>query len=158
MESIRKSIEVDAPIGTVYNQWTQFEEFPKFMEGVKEVRQLSPKRLYWRAEVFGQEKEWEAEIDDQTPDRRIAWHSSAGTATAGSVEFEPLEGKEGERTRVILGLSFQPESTLERMGETVLAPKIQADLERFKQYVETHRKEVTGWRGQVEYGRVKNYS
>ncbi|HZA55182.1 MAG TPA: SRPBCC family protein, partial [Candidatus Udaeobacter sp.] len=89
MERISKSIEVDCPVGTVYNQWTQFEEFPRFMEGVKRVTQLDDKRLHWEAEIAGKDKEWDARITDQVPDQRIAWQSESGEQTSGIVTFQP---------------------------------------------------------------------
>lgn len=78
MSTLEKSIEVNVPVRTAYNQWTQFEEFPRFMEGVKEVKQLDDKRLHWKAEIAGQKKEWNAEITEQTTDQRIAWTSRGG--------------------------------------------------------------------------------
>jgi uncharacterized protein YndB with AHSA1/START domain len=92
MGTVEKSIEVDVPVTTAYNQWTQFEEFPRFMEGVREVRQMDDTRLYWKAEVGGREKEWYARIIDQEPDRRIAWQSEQGARNGGEVSFEPLDG------------------------------------------------------------------
>ena len=90
METIEKSIEVDQPISVVYNQWTQFEDFPEFMEGVKEVQQLDDKRLHWKAEVAGKIKEWNAEIFEQIPDQRIAWRSRTGAKNSGMVNFQPV--------------------------------------------------------------------
>lgn len=106
MERIEKTIEVDCPIRTVYNQWTQFEDFPQFMAGVKEVRQLDDTHLHWRAEIWGKDKEWDAEITEQTPDERISWRSVGGATNAGTVRFEPLAG---DRTRVRLVMSYEPE-------------------------------------------------
>ena len=156
MENVQKSIEVDATVGTVYNQWTQFEEFPRFMEGVREVRQISPKRLYWRAEILGKEKEWEAEIFEKVPDQRISWRSAVGSPNTGSVQFQDLGAN---RTRISLSLSFEPESTLERIGDAlgIVGSKIQGDLERFKEFIEKRGTETGAWRGQVEHGHIKNY-
>lgn len=154
METIQKSIEVDLPIGSVYNQWTQFEDFPKFMEGVKEVRQLSPHRLYWRAEIFGKEKEWESQIDEQVPDQRIIWSSTVGASSNGAVHFERLEEN---RTRVSLMIHFEPQSALAKIGEDLVSSRIQGDLERFKDFIEKRGAEIGAWRGQVEHGRVKTY-
>jgi len=154
MENVQKSIEVDVPIGMAYNQWTQFEEFPRFMQGVEEVRQLSPTRLYWRAEIFGKAKEWEAEIYEQLPDQRISWRSTAGAPNTGSVQFEKL----GEnRTRVSLSLSYEPESAMEKVGDAlgILSFRIRGDLERFKEFIEKQGAETGAWRGQVEHGRVE---
>ena len=105
MERIRKSIYVDCPLQAVYNQWTQFEEFPRFMEGVKQVTQLDDKRLHWKAEIGGKEKEWNARITEQIPDQRIAWESETGENTSGIVTFHP-ESPGG--TRVDLELCYNP--------------------------------------------------
>jgi uncharacterized membrane protein len=156
METIQKSIDVDLPIATVYSDWTHFEEFPKFMEGVKEVRQLSAERLYWRAEIFGKEKEWEAEVYERIPNQRIAWRSAAGTPNTGAVNFEELGNS---RTRINLSLGFEPESTLEKLGDAlgIVSSKIQGDLERFKRYAEERGTEVGTGRGETEPGRVRTY-
>ncbi len=156
METVEKSIDVDLPIATVYKDWTQFEEFPKFMEGVKEVRQLSPTRLYWRAELLGKEKEWEAEIYENIPDRRISWRSTAGVPNTGAVSFQDLET---HRTRINLSLGFEPQSTLEKIGDAlgIVSSRIQGDLERFKRYAEERGTEVGSGRVTGEHGRVKSY-
>lgn len=151
MENVQKSIEVEAPVDVVYNQWTHFEDFPKFMEGVKEVRQLTPNRLYWRAEIFGKEKEWEAEVYEEVPDQRISWKAIEGAPNTGAVQFQPLAP---QRTRVNLSVSYQPESTLERVGDALgmLSYRVQEDLERFKQYIEKHQLEAGAWHTQGERG------
>lgn len=105
MERIKKSIEVDRPLNHVYNQWTQFEEFPRFMEGIKEVRQLDDRRLHWRAEISGKEKQWTAKIIEQIPDHRIAWESESGEHTSGTVDFATLGT---HRTQVDLEISLIP--------------------------------------------------
>ena len=105
METIERAIEVNVPLREVYNQWTQFEEFPKFMEGVKEVRQLDDKRLHWRAEIAGKEKEWDAEIFEQIPDQRIAWRGMRGVMNSGMVNFIALTPT---TTLVTLALHYQP--------------------------------------------------
>lgn len=154
MENVQKSIEVDVPIGVVYNQWTQFEEFPRFMQGVEEVRQLSPTRIYWRADIFGKQKEWEAEVFEQIPDQRISWRSIAGAPNTGSVQFDKL----GEnRTKVSLSLSYEPESAMEKVGDAlgILSFRVRGDLERFKDFIEKQGAETGAWRGQVEHGRVE---
>src|SRR5688572_12863511 len=103
MESFESSVDVDVPVSVAYNQWTQFEEFPRFMEGVKEVRQLDDKRLLWKAEIAGREKEWEAEIFEQIPDQRIAWRSQTGALNTGMVNFSPLDSN---RTHIALKLNY----------------------------------------------------
>src|SRR3954452_19585565 len=111
MERIEKSIEVRCPLNQVYNQWTQFEEFPRFMAGVKEVRQLDDTHVHWHAEIWGKDKEWDAEITEQGPDRKIAWGSvSGGGPNAGEVPFEPLGP---DRTRVHLAMAYEPQGALE---------------------------------------------
>lgn len=148
--SVRAEIEVDVPVSTAYNQWTQFEEFPRFMKGVKEVRQLDDEHLHWRAKVAGKEKEWDAEITDQVPDQRIAWHSTTGPLNAGEVRFEKL----GEtRTRVVLEMTYAPESLDERIGDALGAVKLQAqtNLKNFKDLIENRGVETGAWRGTVQH-------
>jgi len=148
MESIEKTIEVDAPLSRVYNQWTQFEEFPQFMEGVKEVRQLDDKRLHWVAEIGGKRKEWDAEIFEQIPDETIAWRSMGGTKNSGQVSFAPAGNN---ATRVCLKLNYDPEGALENMAGTlgVVGRRVEGDLERFKKFIETRRHETGAWRGEI---------
>jgi uncharacterized membrane protein len=148
MGRIEKSIEVDAPVTTVYNQWTQFEEFPRFMEGVEEVRQMDDSRLYWAANVGGRRKEWYARIMEQVPDTRVAWMSEAGTRNAGEVSFEPLDGN---RTRVTLGLEYEPEDFVESAGDVLgfMSRRVQGDLDRFKEFIETRGQETGAWRGTI---------
>jgi uncharacterized membrane protein len=113
MERVKKTIEVDRPPNQVYNQWTQFEEFPRFMEGVKEVRQLDDKRLHWRAEIAGKEKKWIARIIEQIPDDRIAWESESGEYTSGRVDFARLGT---DRTRVALEISYDPQGFMKTLA------------------------------------------
>lgn len=154
METVEKSIVVDAPLTTVYNQWTQFEEFPRFMKGVKEVRQLGNDRLFWHAEILGQDKEWEAEIYEQIPDRRISWRSVSGTETAGAVHFEPLGMNQ---TRVTLSMQYQPEGAAEHIADAfgLVSTRVQGDLERFKTYIEERQSETGAWRGTIRQGRIE---
>jgi carbon monoxide dehydrogenase subunit G len=152
MARVEKSVEVNCPVRTVYNQWTQFEDFPRFMEGVEEVRQLDETHLHWRAKIGGKEKEWDAEIVEQVPDRRIAWRSTGGAPNAGTVEFEP-EGS--DRTRVKLAMDYEPEGAVEKVGDAVGVPsrRIEEDLERFKQFIESRGSETGQWRGEVRGGK-----
>src|SRR5436189_5753172 len=106
METIEKTIEIDAPVNKVYNQWTQFEEFPRFMEGVEQVKQIDDSHLHWVAEVGGKKKEWDAEITVQIPDERIAWQSTSGATTAGTVNFKP---KDPDHTVVSVKMTSEPE-------------------------------------------------
>jgi uncharacterized membrane protein len=153
MESVEKSIEVDAPISTVYNQWTQFEEFPHFMEGVKEVRQLDDKRMHWKAEIAGKDKEWDAEIYRQEPDQSIAWRSTSGAENSGEVRFA---SSGGDRTTVTLSMSYDPEGIIENIGDALGAVgiRVQGDLNRFKEYIEKRGSETGGWRGEIRGGSV----
>jgi uncharacterized membrane protein len=148
MEHVEKIVEVDRPVSTVYNQWTQFEDFPLFMEGVKEVRQIDDTHLHWRAEIWGREKEWDAEITEQEPDKRISWKSVAGAGNAGTVRFEPLGDA---RTRVRLVMAYDPEGAVEQMGDAlgVFTARVEHTVEDFKRFIESREAETGGWRGEV---------
>jgi uncharacterized membrane protein len=154
MATIERSIDVNVPVRTAYNQWTQFEEFPRFMEGVKEVHQLDDKRLRWRAEVAGKDKEWDAEITDQTPDQRIAWTSRSGAWNAGVVTFQGLGDN---RTRVMLRVEYDPAGVVENVGDALgfVSARVQGDLEQFKEFIESRGTETGSWRGQIKQGRVE---
>ena len=149
MSTIEQSIDVHVPVHTAYNQWTQFEEFPRFMEGVEEIRQLDDKRLYWRANVGGKEKEWDAVITEQIPDQRIAWKNTTGAKNAGVVTFHHLNDK---TTRVMLQLEYDPEGIVENVGDAigVVSSRVRGDLERFKGFIEERGSETGAWRGKVE--------
>ncbi len=148
MERIEKSIEVDVPLRTAYNQWTQFEEFPKFMEGVEEVRQLDDKRLFWRAQIAGKHTEWEAEIYEQIPDSRIAWRSTTGAPNAGAVSFQSVGP---ERTRVNLVIDYQPMGVVEKVGDAlgIVSGRVEGDLKRFKEFIENRGAATGAWRGEI---------
>ncbi|MGH8177759.1 MAG: SRPBCC family protein [Steroidobacter sp.] len=148
---IESSINVKAPVRTVYNQWTQFEEFPRFMEGVKEIRQLDDEHVHWVAEVGGKEKEWDAEITDQTPDRRIAWRSVSGALNAGVVEFRPIGADE---TEVRVRMEYEPEGAVETIGSFLKAAdvRVKGDLKRFKEFIESRGSETGAWRGEIRGG------
>jgi uncharacterized membrane protein len=148
METIEKSIEVNAPLRQVYNQWTQFEEFPKFMEGVETVRQLDEQRLFWRAEIWGKTEEWEAEIYEQIPDQRIAWRSISGVPNAGAVSFESLGPN---TTRVTLTINYEPQGALEKIGEAlgVVSARVEGDLKRFRDFIEERGRATGAWRGEI---------
>ncbi|MEO5630322.1 MAG: SRPBCC family protein [Nitrospiraceae bacterium] len=148
MSTIEKSIEVNVPVRTAYNQWTQFEEFPRFMEGVKEVNQLDDTHLHWKAAIAGQEKEWDAEITEQTPDQRIAWTSRGGAINGGVVTFHRLSDA---RSKVMLQLEYAPQGVAENVGDAlgVVSLRVQGDLERFKEFIETRGRETGAWRGHV---------
>ena len=148
MAQVQESVDVNVPVRTAYNQWTQFEEFPRFMEGVREVRQLDDRHLRWCAEIAGKEKTWDAEIAEQIPDARIAWHSTSGARNAGVVTFHRLSP---ERTRVMLQMEYDPQGFVENVGDALGAAKlrIKGDLERFKQFIERQGTETGAWRGEV---------
>jgi len=149
MSNIEQSIDVNVPVHTTYNQWTQFEEFPRFMEGVEEIRQLDDKRLHWRTNVGGKEKEWDAVITEQIPDQRIAWKNTTGAKNAGVVTFHHISDK---TTRVMLQLEYDPEGIIENVGDTigVVSSRVRGDLERFKEFIEERGSETGAWRGKVE--------
>ncbi len=135
MERIEKSIDVECPISTVYNQWTQFEDFPRFMKGVKKVTQLDDQRLHWEAEIAGKDKEWDARITDQIPDQLIAWQSEGGEYTSGAVNFTSVGPNS---TRVSLQLMYDPEGLVEKAGDALglVSSRVEGDLERFKEFIE----------------------
>ena len=145
---VETGIDVEVPVSTAYNQWTQFEEFPQFMHSVHEVRQLDDTHLHWRASVAGQEKEWEAEITEQIPDQRIAWRSTSGAVNAGVVTFEKLSENS---TKVTLRMSYDPETPREKLGDALGAMKLEAkgNLKRFKELIESRGVESGAWRGTV---------
>lgn len=137
MESVEKSIEVELPIQEVYNQWTQFERFPEFMEGVEEVKKLDDRHLRWVADVEGKKKEWEAEIYEQVPERRIAWRSTTGMRNASTVD---LLRRDPQHTRVTLKVDYEPENSSEYSDEAleIITQRVEGDLERFKEYIQDH--------------------
>ena len=149
MSTIEHSIDVAVPVRTAYNQWTQFEDFPRFREGVEEVRQLDPTRLHWRTKVGGREKDFDAEITEQRPDERIAWKSTSGAQQAGVVTFHRVDDA---RTRIMLQLEAEPDGTAEKVGDAlgVLKRRVKGDLERFRDMIEQRGAETGGWRGEVD--------
>ena len=158
MERIEKAVEVDCPVRTVYNQWTQFEEFPRFMAGVKEVKQLDDTHTHWRTEIWGKDKEFDAEITDQVPDQHIAWRSTSGDApNAGSVRFEPVAP---DRTVVQLTMEYDPQGVVENIGDAlgVMSARVQNTVEDFKKYIERRGGETGGWRGEVHAGEKQGVS
>jgi len=154
MERIEKSIEVGCPVRAAYNQWTQFEEFPRFMAGVKEVRQLDDTHVRWHAEIWGKDKEWDAEITEQVPDKTIAWRSTSGAPNGGAVRFEPLGP---DRTRIRLTMEYDPEGAVENLGDALgmMSRRVQTSVEDFKKFIETRGSETGAWRGEVHGGQKK---
>lgn len=155
MAEVEKSVEVDVPVSTAYNQWTQFEEFPRFMEGVKQVRQLDDKQLEWRVEVAGKEEQWEAEIISQVPDERIAWRSLSGAKNSGIVTFTPIDDN---RTEVHLRVEYEPNGVVETIGDLLgaVSRRVEGDLDRFKEFIESRGAETGAWRGHIHAGEVKS--
>jgi len=154
MPRFEDTIEVDVPVSTAYAQWTQFETFPQFMDGVESVVQNDAKTLTWVAQVAGQRKEWTAEITDQTPDRRIAWKSTSGADNAGAVMFEPApDGK----TKITLKLDADPEGVVETVGANLgfLERRVKGDLERFKTFIESRQRPTGEWTGEIHGGEVR---
>ena len=149
MERIEKTIDVDAPLRAVYNQWTQFEEFPSFMEGVKQVRQIDDTHVHWHAEIWGKDKEWDAEITEQEPDKRVSWKSVSGPESAGTVRFEP---RGADCTEVRLAMAYEPEGAIEKAGDAigVISHTVQKSLEQFKRFIERRGRETGAWRGMVQ--------
>ena len=149
MSTVVTSIDVNVPVRTAYNQWTQFEDFPKFMSGVKEVHQLDDRHLHWKVEIGGQEKEWDAEIVEQKPDQRIAWKSVDGAMNEGSVTFEPLSQ---QKARVQVNIAYEPEGVMESVGDETgaVSLRVKKDLERFKEFIELRTQETGAWRGEVQ--------
>jgi len=153
MSQILESIDVDVPVRTAYDQWTQFEEFPRFMEGIESVRQVDDTHLEWSANVAGVRKYWRAEITEQTPDQRIAWQATEGASNAGVVTFHRLDDR---KTRVALQLDVEPEGPIEATGDALGFVKRRAagDLERFKAFIEERGAATGAWRGEVEQADV----
>jgi uncharacterized membrane protein len=151
MSTVEKSIEVNVPVSTAYNQWTQFEEFPNFMEGVEEVLQIDDTHLHWHAEIGGVDKEWTSEITEQIPDLRIAWHSTSGTPNSGIINFHEISDT---ACRVTVEMEYEPEGMVENIGDAlaIFSTKVEGDLERFKKFIESRGTETGAWRGSVSHG------
>ena len=153
MSQVEQSIDVEVPVRVAYDQWTQFEAFPQFMDGVERVVQKDDKTLEWHAVVGGQEKHWEAEIVEQTPDQRVAWRSTSGATNAGVVTFQPTGPN---TTRVTLQLEADPEGPVESAGDAMgfLDRRVTSDLERFKEFIEGRGVATGAWRGEIHGGEV----
>lgn len=154
MTTVRKTLDIGVPITTAYNQYTQFESFPEFMEGVKEVHQLDDKRLHWKAEIGGQTREWEAEIVEQVPDQVIAWRSLSGKTNNGRVAFQPVDDS---RCEIAVAVEYNPEGLIETVGDKLgfVEKRVEGDLERFKTFVESRGTETGAYRGEIHAGRVE---
>ena len=153
MAELDESIEVDVPIATAYNQWTQFEDFPEFMDHVQSVKQIDDTHVHWVAEIGGRKHEWDAEITFQEPERQITWKSTDGKTNVGFVKFERLGD---ERTRVRVRITWEPDGPVEAVGEKIGSDErgVRADLQRFKALVERRGEETGAWRGEVRGGDV----
>lgn len=148
--TVSEWIELDVPVSTAYNQWTQFEQFPLFMTTVESVRQIDDTHLRWRAVVAGKVKEWDAEITEQIPDQRIAWRSTGGVYNSGVVTFHKISDS---RTRVMLQMDYRPDTTVEKVGDAVGGVKLttKVNLKKFKHLVESRGHETGAWRGTVQH-------
>jgi len=148
MEMVEKSVEINVPVHTAYNQWTQFEEFPRFMEGIESVKQLDDTRLQWVANIGGERKEWGARITEQIPDQRIAWRSERGEFTSGAVSFQALSP---DTTRVTVRVNYEPKDLTEKIGDMLgmVSRRVAGELERFKNYIESRGQETGSWRGTI---------
>jgi len=146
--NVEQSIDVNVPVHTAYNQWTQFEEFPRFMATVQEVKQIDDQHLHWRATIAGKVKEWDAEITEQIPDERIAWRSTSGPKNAGVVTFHKIGNN---KTRVMLQMDYEPETADEKLGDALGGVSITAkgNLKKFKKLVESRGVETGAWRGEI---------
>ena len=142
------SVEVDVPISTAYNQWTQFESFPRFMQDVEEVRQIDDTHLHWRARIAGKPVEWNSEITTQIPDRRISWRSTSGPPNSGAVSFDRLTEN---RTRITLRMSYRAPGVAEKVGDALGAVRMEltGNLHRFADFIQSRQHETGAWRGTV---------
>jgi uncharacterized membrane protein len=154
MSVVEQTIEVDVPVRVAYDQWTQFESFPHFMEGVERVTQKDDSTLEWHANIAGQDKHWTAEIVEQTPDQRVAWRSTSGAKNSGVVSFQPAGDN---TTKVTLQLEADPEGPIESAGDALgfLDRRVKGDLERFKEFVEGRGAPTGAWRGEIHGGQVE---
>lgn len=149
MSGVTESVDVAVPVRTAYNQWTQFEEFPRFMAGVEQVRKLSDTMTHWKIEIAGVEREFDARVTEQHPDERVAWVSTEGPRHAGVVTFHRLAP---DRSRVTVQMEIEPHGVTEKAADMLglLRRQVKGDLERFKEFIESRDGETGAWRGDVE--------
>jgi uncharacterized membrane protein len=149
VSNVTESIDVDVPVSTVYDQWTQFETFPQFMEGVERIDQITDTKTHWVTKIGGVEREFDADITEQHPDERVAWKSTTGADQAGVVTFHRLSDT---TTRVTVQMDYEPEGVVENVGDKlgIVKRRVTGDLERFKQFIEARGTETGGWRGDVD--------
>lgn len=147
--NVLDSIDVDVPVGTAYNQWTQFESFPKFMEGVERIVQTGPTTTHWSTRIAGVAREFDAEITEQHPDERVAWTTTNGTHQSGVVTFHRISDT---TTRVTLQLDHDPQGFVEKAGDAlgIVQRRVKGDLANFKSFIEARGSEEGGWRGDVD--------
>ena len=148
MSTIEKSITVNQPVSTVYNQWTQFETFPKFMEGVEEIKQTTDTMTHWTTNIGGVRREFDAEIVEQQPDERIGWHAVDGPKQDGMVTFQPAGPNS---TQITVRMDYEPEGLVEKAGDAlnIIDRRVDGDLKRFKKFIEERGTETGAWRGSV---------
>jgi uncharacterized membrane protein len=148
MGGVTESVDVAVPVRTAYNQWTQFEEFPRFMEGVQEVRQVSDTMTHWKTEIAGVKREFDARITEQIPDERVAWTTTEGTRQAGVVTFHRLDDN---HSRVTAQMEFEPDGAMEKTADKLgaVSYRVKGDLKRFKEFIEGRGQETGAWRGHV---------
>ena len=148
MTTVEQSVEIEVPVRTAYDQWTQFEDFPRFMEGVEEVTQVTDDRLHWKTRIAGVEREFDAEITEQHPDERVAWRTLSGPQQAGVVTFHKLDPA---KTKVMLQMEFEPEGLTEQVGDKLglVKARVKGDLDRFKDFIESRGAETGAWRGDI---------
>lgn len=155
MSQVMETIEVDVPVTVAYNQWTQFEEFPEFMDGVEEVRQLDATHLHWVASIAGVRREWDAEVVEQVPDKLVSWTNVDGATNRGTVTFDRVAPG---ATKVTLALDFEPEGLVENVGDKlgIVAGQARGDLERFREFITSRGMETGAWRGEVRDGEAED--
>jgi uncharacterized membrane protein len=146
--NVVQTVDVAVPVSTAYNQWTQFESFPQFMEGVERIEQVTPTRTHWVTKIAGVQREFEAEITEQHPDERVAWRTDEGTHQAGVVTFHRLDD---QHTRVTLQMDLEPQGVVEKAGNAlgIIERRVKGDLQNFKEFIESRGAEEGGWRGDV---------
>jgi uncharacterized membrane protein len=149
MSTVTESVDVETDVTTAYNQWTQFESFPRFMEGVERIDQLSPTKTHWVTKIAGVQREFDAEVTEQHPDERVAWTTENGTHQAGVVTFHRISD---DTTRVTLQLDHDPQGFLETVGDAlgIIKRRVKGDLENFKKFIEAKGTPEGGWRGDVQ--------
>jgi uncharacterized membrane protein len=154
MAHVSETIDVQCPVGEVYNQWTQFEEFPRFMSAIEQVTQTDDTHLHWKANIAGRSAEWDAEITEQVPDQVIAWQATEGATNRGRVQFQGSD----DQTQISLEMDVEPEGDLERAADMMgfLQQQVREDLGRFKQLIESRGEASGGWRGEVRDGETQS--